>query len=206
MFPLYDINRSRRRPVVVVWLVLINLVVFVWQFFVSPDVDQVVYNYGFRPVDFWSNPAAEWPALFTSMFMHGGLLHLLGNLWFLWVFGDNIEDEMGRGRFLIFYLAGGVAAALTHSLFDGATNVPMIGASGAISAVLGAYILLHPRAIILSLIGWIPIPVPAFIYLGYWALIQFVQSAAGVEGVAFWAHIGGFIFGMLFARRFLHQG
>lgn len=205
MFPLYDINRSRRRPVVVIWLILFNLAAFIWQFLVSPDVEQVVYTYGFRPVDFWSDPGAEWLNLFTSMFMHGGWAHLLGNLWFLWVFGDNIEDEMGHSRFLIFYLLGGVAAALTHGLVDGATNVPMIGASGAISAVLGAYILLHPRAIILSLIGWIPVPVPALIYLGYWMLIQFVQSAAGIEGVAFWAHIGGFVFGVLFARRFLQR-
>jgi len=135
------------------------------------------------------------------MFLHGSLLHILSNMWFLWVFGDNIEDRLGHGRFLLFYLLGGVAAALIQGLVGGfSSNVPMIGASGAVSALLGAYIVLYPRALILSLVGWIPVPVPAFIYLGYWLLIQFVGDFMGEEGIAFWAHIGGFVAGVVLIR------
>lgn len=202
MFPLYDINRSRRTPYVVRLLVLANLAVFVWQFFFFPDPDQAILQYGFIPSRFWADPTSEWPRIFSSMFMHGGLAHILGNMWFLWVFGDNIEDRLGHFRFLVFYLLGGVAAALAQGLVFASADVPMVGASGAISAVLGAYIMLFPRATVLSLVGWIPLPVPAFIYLGYWALIQLLQSFAGVEGIAFWAHIGGFIFGMVLVRAF----
>lgn len=203
MFPLYDINRSSRTPYVVRLLVLANIAVFVWQFFLLPDPDQAILQYGFVPSRFWADPAAEWPRIFTSMFMHGGLMHILGNMWFLWVFGDNIEDRMGHFRFLVFYLLGGVAAALTQGLVFASTDAPMVGASGAISAVLGAYILLFPGATVLSLVGWIPLPIPAFIYLGYWAVIQLLQNFAGIEGIAFWAHIGGFIFGMVLVRAFV---
>lgn len=202
MFPLYDINRSHRRPVVVMALIGLNLLVFVWQFFLVSDPDQTIFEYGFKPALFLQDPTGQWFTLFSSMFMHGGLLHLLGNLWFLWVFGDNIEDRLGHSGFLVFYVLGGAVAALAHGLIDGPTEIPMVGASGAISAVLGAYIVLYPKALILSLLGWIPLPIPAIIYLGYWAFIQFAQSFAGVEGIAFWAHIGGFIFGMLAVRRF----
>ncbi|HEU4743219.1 MAG TPA: rhomboid family intramembrane serine protease [Meiothermus sp.] len=203
MFPFYDINRSHRTPYVVRLLVLANIAVFVWQFFLFPDPDQAILQYGFIPSRFWADPTSEWPRIFTSMFMHGGLMHILGNMWFLWVFGDNIEDRMGHFRFLVFYLLGGVAAALAQGLVFASTDAPMVGASGAISAVLGAYIMLFPRATVLSLVGWIPLPVPAFIYLGYWALIQLLQNFAGVEGIAFWAHIGGFIFGMVLVRAFV---
>ena len=122
MFPLYDINRSHRTPYVVRLLVLANLAVFVWQFFLFPDPDQAILQYGFIPSRFWADPAAEWPRIFSSMFMHGGLMHILGNMWFLWVFGDNIEDRMGHFRFLVFYLLGGVAAAITQGLVFASTD------------------------------------------------------------------------------------
>lgn len=200
MFPLYDLNRSATRPVVMYGLILLNLLAFFYTYFLT-DPAQVISAYAFVPARFFADPAGQWETIFTSMFLHGGIAHILGNMWFLWIFGDNVEDRMGHGRFLLFYLLGGVIAALSQSLVG--PNTPMIGASGAISAVLGAYIVLYPRAVVFSLVGFFPLPVPALIYLGYWALIQFWQSAAGVPGVAFWAHIGGFLMGMLTVRFFI---
>ncbi|MCS7058629.1 MAG: rhomboid family intramembrane serine protease [Meiothermus sp.] len=201
MFPLHDINRAHRRPYVLYLLVILNLWGFFYTYFLT-DPAYVIQAYGFVPARFLADPLGEWPTLFTSMFLHGGLLHLLGNLWFLWVFGDNVEDRLGHGRFLLFYLLGGVAAAFAQGLISGLADVPMIGASGAISALLGAYVVLYPRALILSLIGWIPVPVPAVIYLGYWLLLQFLGDFMGQEGIAFWAHIGGFVVGALLIRTF----
>ncbi|MDX2004980.1 MAG: rhomboid family intramembrane serine protease [Meiothermus sp.] len=202
MFPLHDINRSHRRPWVVYALVVLNILAFVFTYFLT-DPAAVIGTYGFVPDRFLADPGGESVTLFSSMFLHGSIMHILGNLWFLFVFGDNIEDRMGHLGFLTFYLLGGVGAALAQGLSSGfADNTPMIGASGAISAVLGAYILLFPRAIVLSLIGWFPIPVPAIIYLGYWALIQFVGNFSGQEGIAFWAHIGGFVAGMVLVKFF----
>jgi membrane associated rhomboid family serine protease len=129
-------------------------------------------------------------------------MHFVGNMWFLFVFGDNIEDRLGRVRFVLFYVLGGVAAVMAHALLNLGSDTPMIGASGAISAVLGAYVMLYPKAVVFSLIGFFPVPIPAFIYLGYWALIQFIQNFSGVQGIAFWAHIGGFIFGLAAIRAF----
>lgn len=202
MFPLYDINRSHRRPYIVYLLVVLNLLGFIFTFFLT-DPAAVIGAYGFIPAQFVADPISEWITIFSSMFLHGSILHLLGNLWFLWVFGDNIEDRLGHSRFLWFYLLGGIVAALSQGLASGfASEIPMIGASGAVSAVLGAYIMLYPRALILSLIGWFPIPVPAFVYLGYWLLIQILGSFMGVQGIAFWAHIGGFLAGLALIRLF----
>lgn len=203
VFPLYDLNRSSRRPYVVYVLILLNLLGFVFTYFIT-DPEAVIYTYGFVPARFMANPGGEWITLFTSMFLHGGVMHIVGNMWFLWVFGDNIEDRMGHVGFTIFYLLGGVAAALAQGLASGFTsNDPMIGASGAISAVLGAYIVLFPRATVFSLIGWFPIPVPAIIYLGYWFIIQFLGNFSGEQGVAFWAHVGGFVAGVVLVRVFV---
>ncbi|GIW25463.1 rhomboid family intramembrane serine protease [Meiothermus sp.] len=202
MFPLHDINRAHRRPYVLYLLVALNLLGFFYTYFLT-DPAYVIQTYGFVPARFGADVWGEWPTLFSSMFLHGSLLHILGNLWFLWVFGDNIEDRLGHGRFLLFYLLGGVAAALIQGLVSGfSSDTPMIGASGAISALLGAYIVLYPRALILSLIGWIPVPIPAVLYLGYWLLIQFVGDFMGEEGIAFWAHIGGFLAGVVLIRWF----
>jgi membrane associated rhomboid family serine protease len=202
MFPLHDINRSHRRPYMVYLLVVLNLLGFVYTFFLT-DPAAVIGAYGFVPARFASDPFGEWITIFSSMFLHGSIMHILGNLWFLWVFGDNIEDRLGHGRFVLFYFLGGTVAAVAQGLVGGfAGEIPMIGASGAISAVLGAYIVLYPRALILSLVGWFPIPVPAILYLGYWLLIQFVGNFLGEPGIAFWAHIGGFVAGVVLIRWF----
>jgi membrane associated rhomboid family serine protease len=163
------------------------------------------------------NQAAWWVTLFTSMFMHGGILHLAGNMLFLWIFGNNIEDSMGRARFVLFYLLAGLIAVYAQSLLDTSATVPTIGASGAVAGVLGGYALLHPQARVLSLIFIVffvtLIEVPAYIILGIWFVLQFIpaigQTAipdiAGEGGVAYWAHLGGFVFGLaaikLFANR-----
>jgi membrane associated rhomboid family serine protease len=162
--------------------------------------------------------AAWWVTLFTSMFMHGGILHLAGNMLFLWIFGNNIEDSMGRARFILFYLLAGLIAVYAQSLLDTSATVPTIGASGAVAGVLGGYALLHPQARVLSLIFIVffvtLIEVPAYIILGIWFVLQFIpaigQTAipdiAGEGGVAYWAHLGGFVFGLaaikLFANRY----
>jgi membrane associated rhomboid family serine protease len=141
-------------------------------------------------------------ALFTSMFLHGGWGHLLGNMWFLWIFGNNVEDSMGHLRFLLFYTLCGLAAAGAHVFSDPSSTLPMVGASGAISAIMGAYLLLYPRAkvktVIFIIIFFTVLELPAFLYLGYWFLLQLfgVLGPSVGGGVAFWAHIGGFVAGV----------
>jgi membrane associated rhomboid family serine protease len=172
---------------------------------------------GLAPEPLPLDQAAWWVTLFTSMFMHGGILHLAGNMLFLWIFGNNIEDSMGRPRFILFYLLAGLVAVYAQSLLDTGATVPTIGASGAVAGVLGGYALLHPQARVLSLIFIVffvtLIEVPAYIILGIWFVLQFIpaigQTAipdiAGEGGVAYWAHLGGFVFGLaaikLFANR-----
>ena len=145
------------------------------------------------------------PLVFTSLFLHGGWFHLIGNMWYLWIFGDNVEDRLGHGRFLVFYLASGFVAALVHSALMPGSAIPTIGASGAIAGVLGAYALAYPRARVMTLIPLIiyfkVIPVPALLLLGIWFLMQFVSgtlfSGGASGGVAWWAHIAGFVFGFV---------
>ena len=152
-----------------------------------------------------------WGAIFSSMFLHGSWMHLIGNMWFLWIFGNNVEDSMGRIRFLVFYLITGAAATLTHVLIDPGSTVPLVGASGAISGIMGAYLVLYPHARVLTAIPIFVVirlmPVPAWVMLGYWFLIQAVSasvtpSAAGGGGVAFWAHVGGFVAGVVLIKVF----
>ena len=155
---------------------------------------------------------ANWWTVVTSMFMHGGWLHLLGNMWFLWVFGNNIEDSMGHTRFVVFYLLCGVAAAATQMLVDPGSRVPMVGASGAISGVMGAYILLYPRVRVHTLLtlGFFltTVTLPAYVILGYWFLLQLLFGTVGViagaqgGGVAVWAHVGGFVAGLALIKLF----
>ncbi|WP_456445445.1 rhomboid family intramembrane serine protease [Deinococcota bacterium DY0809b] len=199
MFPLADINRPLRPPLVVKALVALNAAVFLVELLAGPAArEAMIYTYGFVPRLFWADPLGEGYRLVTSQFLHGGFSHILGNLWFLWVFGDNVEDRLGRFRFLVFYLLGGALAALAQGVFDPGSTRPMIGASGSISAVLGAYFVLFPRAQILTLV-WIILPLtfylPAAFYLGYWALLQFFYALLGGSNVAFWAHLGGFVWG-----------
>jgi membrane associated rhomboid family serine protease len=197
VFPLYDLNHARRPAWVVKGLVLANALAFLLE--LALGLEAVVQAYGFVPALFFQDPLGQGYRLFTSMFLHGGFFHILSNMWFLWVFGDNVEDRMGHGRFLLFYLLGGVAAALAQGLFTPTSTVPMIGASGAVSAVLGAYYVLFPRAYVVSVVLFIfPLFVtfPAGVYLGYWAFLQLFQGLLGLPGVAWWAHLGGFLFGV----------
>lgn len=210
MFPLRDAN-PRTGPAFVAWLLIAaNVAVFFYQASLPSQraLFEFVTTYGFVPSAFFSNPGGEGLTLVTSMFLHGGLFHLVGNMLFLFVFGDNIENRMGHLAFLGFYLVGGVLATLAHGMFVPGSDMPMIGASGAVSAVLGAYIILFPRQRVLTFVPplfmfWLP----AWLYIGYWALIQFVQATAGTaagvaSGVAWWAHVGGFVFGVAAVRMF----
>ncbi len=206
---------------VTVGLIGACILVYLWQASLGLQGGQAaVYSFGMIPARLFGDaelPAElvqvpAWATIFTSMFMHGGLLHLGSNMLFLWIFGDNIEDSMGHGRFLVFYLACGVAAALTQGVLSMESAVPMIGASGAVSGVLGAYVLLHPRATIRVLIFlgiFITMAhVPAMLALGVWFLGQLLNAAMtppGEPGVAFWAHIGGFVAGMVLIPFFKHR-
>ena len=211
MIPIHDNNPTHRWPIVTVSLIVSCILVFFWQASLGSRAGTAaVYSFGFIPALFFTDaslPAelAVVPAgatLFTSMFLHGGFMHLAGNMLYLWVFGNNIEDVCGHGRFLVFYLLCGVAAAFAQALPNPTSEVPMIGASGAISGVLGAYLLLFPHARVYVLIPfWIVWmhEIPAGWLLGFWIVFQlFSGLAAGSAeaGVAWWAHIGGFAAGM----------
>jgi membrane associated rhomboid family serine protease len=211
VIPLRDTIPGQTFPVVTIAIIGANVLVFVHQLGLGAGQEAAfVAAFGAVPAQFTGVAAHAAPALpplvtlGTSMFLHGGLLHLLGNMVFLWIFGNNVEDATGHLRFVVFYLACGAAAALAHIATHPASNVPMVGASGAISGILGAYFLLYPHARIVTLL-WFgffaqTVQIPAFIFLGFWFLVQFFSLAgdggAG-GGVAFVAHIGGFIAGLL---------
>ena len=212
MFPISDDNPRQQTPVVTWCIIGACILVFLWQVSLGQKGgQQAVYQFGMIParlfgsIDLQPELAAvpAWTTVLTSMFMHGGWLHLGLNMLFLWIFGDNVEESMGHARYLVFYIACGVAAALAQAFVNPASNIPMVGASGAISGVLGAYALLHPYAtvrvlVILGLFVTIA-HIPAAIMLGIWFLMQIgsaVVSAADKPGVAFWAHIGGFVAGL----------
>jgi membrane associated rhomboid family serine protease len=216
MIPLRDDNPTRTTPVVNVALIAICVIVFLWELMLGGRAEQAVYQLGFVPAVFFGRVdlAQPWIApelsIVTSMFMHGGWMHLLGNMLYLWIFGDNVEDRVGHTRYVVFYLVCGFAAALAQGLADMSSTVPMIGASGAISGVLGAYIVLYPRA---SVIGVIPpfifyeLRVPAWLVLGIWFVGQLLSSLSGQQGagVAFGAHVGGFVAGALLIRLFVRD-
>lgn len=222
MIPLKDDNPSHERPVVTIGLIVTCTLVFLWQFMQGPRAGQaIIYALGLVPSVLLGHRSlppevATVPAaltVFTSMFLHGGWLHLIGNMLYLWIFGDNVEDAMGHGRFLVFYLLCGVVAALTQALPDPQSTLPMVGASGAISGVLGAYLLLYPRARVLVLVPIFilitTMRLPAFVVLGLWFVLQALSSLAANEpggGIAFRAHIGGFIAGMLLMMFFKKRG
>jgi membrane associated rhomboid family serine protease len=219
MFPLYDNVPTRRVPVVTYGLIAANLAVWLWELNArGTRID----DYAFYPCAV-SGPCVgpahghlPWPeGVLTSMFLHASWLHVLGNMLFLWIFGNNVEDAMGRVRFLVFYVAAGYAAALTqtwvtiHYSGTAAASVPNVGASGAIAGVLGAYIVLLPHARVLTLLfGFLPVPVSAAFFLGFWFLFQLWQGGFSIThpgtggGVAFAAHVGGFLFGVLAVRLF----
>ncbi|HMS83648.1 MAG TPA: rhomboid family intramembrane serine protease [Nitrospira sp.] len=220
MIPLHDDNPTRLTPLVTMAFIAMCFVVFLYQASLLEGPAQLfAIQYGAIPSVIFGHAslpeeaAISFPAIFTlvtSMFLHGGWMHLLGNMLYLWIFGNNVEDAMGHAKFIVFYVLSGALAALSHALTDPSSDIPMVGASGAISAVLGAYLLLYPRAHVLVLLPAIGMTrVPAGVVLGMWFVTQLVSGGMSVGstggGVAFFAHIGGFLAGMglvgLFKRK-----
>lgn len=217
MLPVRDTIRSRNYPVVNTAIIITNVIFFLVELAQGERLDRFIALYGLVPIRY-SIPsiAAHFSFVqqvipfFSFMFIHGGFWHLLGNMWFLYIFGDNVEDRLGPFRYLVFYLLCGLASGVSHLAINWHSHIPTVGASGAIAGVMGAYILLYPRSRILTLIPIIFIPyfleLPAVIFLGIWFLIQFLSAAgasAHAGGIAWWAHIGGFIFGMLALKLFV---
>ena len=202
MIPLRDIIPSRTTPVVTIALIAINVLVFLYEISLGRAVDAFTLYWGLVPAAF------SWVTVLTSMFLHGGFMHVAGNMLYLWIFGDNVEDRMGHGRFLVFYLLCGVAAALAQTITQPDSVVPMVGASGAIAGVMGAYFVLYPKSRIVTLIPLFfffqVIEVPAILFLGIWFIMQFISglgsivtvAAGSAGGIAFWAHVAGFVAGI----------
>jgi membrane associated rhomboid family serine protease len=218
MIPLRDTVRSRSLPWMTWSLIALNLLIFLYESALpAGQLDVLISVFGLVParLSLTSLQLFPWLTLVTSMFLHGGWFHVISNMWFLFIFGDNVEDRMGPARFLVFYLAAGVIAGFCQFLLSPSSDVPTVGASGAIAGVLGAYFLLYPRARVITLIflfifPWL-VEIPALIYLGIWFLMQLssglvslgqLGSGAAVGGIAWWAHIGGFLFGLLTVRLF----
>ena len=202
MIPLRDVIPSRTTPYVTISLVVINSLVFIYEFLLGPWVREFTYEFGLVPAYF------SWRSVITSMFLHGGFLHVAGNMLYLWIFGDNVEDRMGHGRFIVFYLLCGIAAALAQAYTVPDSTVPMVGASGAIAGVMGAYFILYPHSRIVTLVTllffWQIMEIPAIFFLGIWFLMQFLSGVGSLTaatsgpagGIAFWAHIAGFLAGV----------
>jgi len=236
MFPYRDENQTQRTPIINYLLIALNVIV--WLFVEGAGspmaLARAVCDLGLIPGELTgalppgtrfpmgdglvclTDPGRQISHIFTSMFLHGSWMHLIGNMWFLWVFGDNIEDSMGRVRYAIFYLVCGVAAAMTQVLLNPSSVIPMVGASGAISGVMGAYLVLYPRVRVYALLilgfFFTSIALPAWTMLVYWAAIQLVSGVFGLfasestGGVAFWAHVGGFLAGVVLIKLFARDG
>ena len=209
MLPLYDTARTRTFPLVNLTLILLNGLAFFYEIKLpSAALEKFIFTWGLIPAHFWSNPNGTWETIFSAMFLHGGWFHLLSNMWVLFIFGDNVEARLGKIRYLIFYLLSGAAAGLLQAFILPASQVPMIGASGAIAGVLGAYLVLFPNARVASLVPiffiFTVVEVRAFIFLIFWFVLQLYSGlfAAQASGVAWWAHVGGFLFGMIMAPLF----
>jgi hypothetical protein len=226
MIPLRDDQPRFSTPYVNYFIVALNTVIFLFEWWLGMQsqgaLNALIYEFGVVPrhvtgalggsPDF-SLVGAILP-IFTSMFMHGSWLHIIGNMWVLWIFGDNIEDYLGHFNYLVFYLVSGIAAGIAHILLNLGSNVPSVGASGAIAGVMGAYFLLYPRARVLTIVPLIFFfffwTLPAWVVLGYWFLIQFLSGAATSiayssrtgGGIAFWAHVGGFVAGIVLIKVF----
>jgi len=215
VLPLRDNIPSRRLPVVTTLLILVNLLAFLWELSLGRRLQDALLLLAIVPVRYTLAEVADlftWREqllpFITSMFLHGGWTHLLANMWTLWIFGDNVEDRLGHGRFLVFYLAGGVAAAALHVYTNADSPLPTLGASGAIAAVMGGYFRLYPQARVEMVIPPFFLGpyfvVPAVVFLGWWFILQFfngtlslLATPTAVGGIAWWAHIGGFVFGAL---------
>ena len=220
MFPLKDNIPAKNFPYVNIGLIVINVVFFIYQMSYGLEFDRLIFALGFIPARFleqqgenFLNPMGFLP-VFSSMFMHANLLHLISNMWMLWIFGDNVEDCMGHGRYILFFLLCGIASVLAQTISNPQSTIPMVGASGAISGVLGAYIISYPNARILTLVPifilFYIIELPAYFFLGLWFVIQFIQGTLYTlnaenlpgGGVAWWAHVGGFAAGVVFLQIF----
>ena len=229
MFPYRDENETRRTAVVTIGIIV--LCTLVWLIAERAGsfygVNAATCNYGLIPGELTQSlkpgdgfpmghglaciidPGPQYENLFTSMFLHGSWMHLIGNMWFLWIFGNNIEDSMTRPRFVVFYLVCGLAAALAQVLSQPASAIPMVGASGAISGVMGAYVLLYPRVRVWTFLGFFFVPIPAWAMLIWWMLAQVVGGVTQdgtTGGTAFWAHVGGFLAGILLIKLFVVPG
>lgn len=220
MIPLRDANPSATRPWVTYAVIAANALAFLYEVSLSEaGLERLLFTMGMVPARVTVFPAHPdigfgdaFLPLFSSMFLHGGWLHLIGNMWFLWIFGDNIEDRLGHLRYLVFYLVCGLGAGLAHTLFNLSSAIPTIGASGAVAGVLGGYLLLFPRARVLTLIPayfLFTVELPAFVILLYWFVVQFfsgtasiVRGEAAAGGVAWWAHVGGFVLGLALVKLF----
>jgi membrane associated rhomboid family serine protease len=204
--PLKDENPTQRFPFVTVVLITLNVLIFLYQIFSPEGLQYSIYRMGAIPYEIThfttitQLPRISPPlTLLTSLFLHGSFLHLFGNMLYLWIFGNNIEDFLGPFRFILFYLLSGLGASLVHIIFHPSSMIPMIGASGAIAGVLGAYFLLYPGARVLTIVFFWIIPVPAFFILGLWFVAQVMNIGIG-GGVAWFAHIGGFLIGVALIR------
>lgn len=224
MIPLRDTVRSRSFPILNLSIIALNTLVFLFEFSLSPRaLERFIAVFGLVPARLhlanpWlllDNPLPLM-TLFTHMFLHGGWLHLISNMWILYIFGDNIEDRMGSFRYLLFYLLGGLVSGFLQALISPASRVPAIGASGAIAAVLGAYFVLYPNGRVITLVPMFFFPwfveIPSVVYLGFWFISQLFSGvaslglpASSVGGVAWWAHIGGFVYGVFFHRFFVRR-
>jgi len=214
MLPLRDHNPIRTTPVINYLLIAVNVLMFFWEVSLGPNLERTLFNVAFIPARFWTPGLIAFNVItiFVSMFLHGGLLHVGGNMLYLWIFGDNIEDRLGHFRYLVFYLACGFVATLSHAYVNPGSQVPSIGASGAIAGVLGAYLVLFPKAQVTTLIPiffFITVrELPAVLILGFWFVLQFFSGVGSLGatqntgGVAYFAHIGGFICGMILVALF----
>jgi membrane associated rhomboid family serine protease len=215
MVPLRDSMPVQRWPVVTWVLIGVNVWVFLNELLLGPELEAFIRTWAFIPARYFAlgeiapDDVGRYLPIFTSMFLHGGWLHLVGNMIYLWIFGDNVEDRLGHVRYLVFYLVTGAGAALVHAHLAPDSTLPTVGASGAISGVLGAYLVLFPHARVYTLVPWVfiflgVIEIPATVYLGVWFLMQVLNGAIGLAapveaaggGVAWWAHIGGFVMGL----------
>ena len=200
MFPIGDDNTGRRTfPVVTYGLIALNILFFLVE---MSGGEPFIQQWSVVPRRLLANPAGDFPTVFTSMFMHAGWVHLLGNMLYLWIFGDNVEDSFGHAKFLLFYLLCGIAATFAQVLFNSTSNIPNLGASGAIAGVLGAYLVMFPRGQVRVMMGRGIIPMPALVVIGGWIVLQLVSGIGSISqtadtgGVAYLAHIGGFVAGL----------